>query len=568
MNVGLDDPRQLELIYPQGRHTLEFVSEKLRKQWVKEISEGILEALGLGPDAEHQLVLGSIHQAAFQGDAVAVREHIKQKQPSGAEGSNSSSSSSSVLNAKDLCGRTALHLACLTSASTPAMTAASPPTNLSRSDSSGESQLIILKALLEAGADVHARDDTGMTALHLTAMQLQANPVSLLVKHGADTGLKDKRGHTPFLAAALGSGRDSFGHDIHPSEVRAYIGTLKALGRAHGRPRAGAHHMAADVATGMLKLAREGLSVRLQGMAQSDLDVNCLDGEYTLLSEACRTCSSGLQLTATARVLVREGVRINCSSASGRSTALDHLIQRCLKGERREVLPTILLLVSHGARIAPERQQAIVAALDATGVAELDAAAVAWRSKSGAQMPPMTQRVWEKGQSSQQGDAVRKCKLCGQGFTLFFRAHHCRACSEACCGNCSSKTISSDRVCDSCFNRACYGAGPQPKPETYAQMQGSSHLSSTSRSSRDHIGKRAELMGGNLSDSKAAPAVPHDERLVDSLQRTRGELEERGRALESLGDKSSQMVSAAGDFANMAKELRRQQQGQRGWLNF
>ena len=51
--------------------------------------------------------------------------------------------------------------------------------------------------LLKAGADVHARDDDDMTALHAACKGGNANIVKLLLKHGADISVKDKSGQTP-----------------------------------------------------------------------------------------------------------------------------------------------------------------------------------------------------------------------------------------------------------------------------------------------------------------------------------------------------------------------------------
>ena len=52
--------------------------------------------------------------------------------------------------------------------------------------------------LLEHGADAHATDEFGRTALHWDALQgVRADYLAALVDHGADPGSKDDFGDTP-----------------------------------------------------------------------------------------------------------------------------------------------------------------------------------------------------------------------------------------------------------------------------------------------------------------------------------------------------------------------------------
>ena len=52
--------------------------------------------------------------------------------------------------------------------------------------------------------------------------------------------------------------------------------------------------------------------------------------------------------------------------------------------------------------------------------------------------------------------SAKACQLCGTGFTLLHRAHHCRKCKRPVCGHCSGRTLPvngrQQRVCDACFN--------------------------------------------------------------------------------------------------------------------
>ena len=58
-----------------------------------------------------------------------------------------------------------------------------------------------IEALLEAGADPNLADDRGFTALHHAALGGSEALAALLLKYGADAGLKNFRGETPYEMA-------------------------------------------------------------------------------------------------------------------------------------------------------------------------------------------------------------------------------------------------------------------------------------------------------------------------------------------------------------------------------
>ncbi len=58
-----------------------------------------------------------------------------------------------------------------------------------------------IRALIDCGADVNARNHKGQTALHCAAKAGFVNIVSLLLEHGTEVDLQDDEGQTPLLTA-------------------------------------------------------------------------------------------------------------------------------------------------------------------------------------------------------------------------------------------------------------------------------------------------------------------------------------------------------------------------------
>lgn len=71
----------------------------------------------------------------------------------------------------------------------------------SGSDKKAEQQaqrIEVSEQLLDAGADINAQDNSGNTVLHFCAESMNAELFLWLVKHGADTGLTNLWGKTPY----------------------------------------------------------------------------------------------------------------------------------------------------------------------------------------------------------------------------------------------------------------------------------------------------------------------------------------------------------------------------------
>jgi ankyrin repeat protein len=91
-------------------------------------------------------------------------------------------------------------------------------------------QVKTLRLLLAAGADLHAQDKNGATALHRAVRTRAAAAVTFLLKAGADPTAKNHPGATAFHLAVQNTGKSGSGHELAKAGQKAIIKTMLAHG--------------------------------------------------------------------------------------------------------------------------------------------------------------------------------------------------------------------------------------------------------------------------------------------------------------------------------------------------
>lgn len=79
-----------------------------------------------------------------------------------------------------------------------------PPSQESFIEAIKKNDIIIVKALIDAGADINAKDPYGETPLHIACVRGLEKIISLLIAEGADVNARDGRALTPLHVAAWG----------------------------------------------------------------------------------------------------------------------------------------------------------------------------------------------------------------------------------------------------------------------------------------------------------------------------------------------------------------------------
>jgi ankyrin repeat protein len=127
----------------------------------------------------------SIHDAAFDGNIEAVKQHLAAGTDINAKYQNNKTDESIYLKGLGDEGETPLHPAAY-----------------------GDNKNIV-ELLIAKGADVNAKNKDGWTPLHWAAAMSHKEVAELLLANGADVNAKDEDGQTPLDNAMLGNDKDT-----------------------------------------------------------------------------------------------------------------------------------------------------------------------------------------------------------------------------------------------------------------------------------------------------------------------------------------------------------------------
>lgn len=203
-----------------------------------------------------------------------------------------------------------------------------------------------IKALLGAGANIHSKSNSGLTAL-MAATGGALETVDLLIKAGSDVNARGKSGITALIYAAgdqreskrkvrllLEAGADvnaatNFGTTSLSSAARA--GNIAAL-ELLIREGADASHRSDEGQTALMAAARSGNETLLSIFLQAGVDVNAQDnnGMTALMQAVDGFCSAG-----GIKALLDAGADLDLRDRQGRTALMIARASNSLGAERR-----------------------------------------------------------------------------------------------------------------------------------------------------------------------------------------------------------------------------------------
>ncbi len=166
--------------------------------------------------------------------------------------------------------------------------------------------LSAVERLLEEGASVEDRDDSGRTALVVAAYENHLEVARKLIEAGADANVKDDTEQSAYLISTSEVGDD-------PRLLRLTLengADVESLDSYNG--------------TGLIRASERGYAEIVKELLNTDIDVDHVNNlEWTALLEAIILGDGGSQHTEVVRLLVDSGADVNLADGDG-VTPLEH----------------------------------------------------------------------------------------------------------------------------------------------------------------------------------------------------------------------------------------------------
>lgn len=472
-----------------------------RRTWVEDLENVILAyhrddmsnpSKGSSPIGwYHSLLIGSPYAAAYTGDVASLRRQLRIMDRQGIH-----------IDTPDNAGMSALHWAAL------------------------RGHGVCVRLLLERGADVDLRQTGLNTPLLLASAGAHDGVVRLLLEHGADPAARNSReldcismtilyGHSMrgllwtlrvISSRGVDMGRmdPSGASPLHLCAERSLsrpINMLVELGADVNAPHTRTQLTALHIACGQQTLDVETIRCLLDNGAYPNLkdltghaafEIVRLGQRTPTLSTPTATALgppfSPTQLDALQRN--PDVISPTTSQADDKWRAMEGTIDRYGRWAVK-TLPVLLEISKKGGRFDPT----VLESLRPSFRAAVMEARMSWerlsepkgfrafvvaREQAGEDLIPRKD-MWTKNEESP------SCELCGEGWSITNRRHHCRSCGVLVCAACSSKRLhlsvmharekkggdsagQGERVCDACFNKLL-SASRQVTPEHFTLRQ-------------------------------------------------------------------------------------------------